>query len=253
MKKKTKRKIKRILIAVAILFGIVIVTKPWILKEAMIYVEYLMRGGNGGGGVSSRNVDGIDVSHHNGWINWGKVAENPNIQFVYVKATQGYGYRDPLFSRNLREARNAGLNVGVYHFFTSKKSGAQQFSHFKSTVGRNIGNIIPMVDVEYGGGIDGMSATEVQRELTSFCELIKAEYGRKPIIYTSGGIYNKMLGGKFDSYYIWISRYGRRPNLKGNGKYNIWQFSRKGTISGIEGNVDLNRLENGMTVDKLKL
>lgn len=102
------------------------------------------------------------------------------------------------------------------------------------------------------GGIEGMTASQLQSELTVFCELIKKEYGRKPIIYTSSSIYNNMLGGKFDSYYIWIARYGITPNLKSNSKHNVWQFSENGIVEGIDYNVDLNRFENGMTIEKMK-
>lgn len=242
------------IILVAITVGTIAITNPWLFKEGYLYVEHMLRGRNTNHGIDATKtrVDGIDVSHHNGWIDWEKVAGNPQIKFAYIKATQGVGYTDPMYKRNFRGAKKAGLNVGTYHFFTSKKSGERQFNYFKSIVGRNPGNIIPMVDVEYAGGIEGMTASQLQSELTVFCELIKNEYGRKPIIYTSSSIYNNMLGGKFDSYYIWIARYGITPNLKSNSKHNVWQFSENGIVEGIDYNVDLNRFENGMTIEKLK-
>lgn len=242
------------IILVAVTAGVIAITNQELLKEGYIYVDHVLRGKNTGIGMDAAKVrvDGIDVSHHNGWIDWKKVAENPKIQFVYIKATQGVGFTDPMYKRNFREARKAGLNVGAYHFFTSKKSGKLQFNYFKSIVGRNPGNIIPMVDVEYARGNSGMTASQLQSELTVFCELIKKEYGRKPIIYTSSAIYNKMLGGKFDSYYIWIARYGITPNLKSNRKHHVWQFTEHGIVDGIDYNVDLNRFESGMTIEELK-
>lgn len=199
------------------------------------------------------DADGIDVSHHNGRINWKKVAENGNIKFAYVKATEGTGYKDDRFVRNVREARKAGLEVGAYHFFTKAKSGKEQFEHFRNTVGhKHIGTLIPMVDVE-DSGIGGMKVSSLRMELKTFCQLIKQEYGRKPVIYTKSGIYNQCLIGEFDDYYIWISRYGRQPRLRNDGKYNIWQFTERGYVEGIGGYTDLNSLMNDMTVEKLKL
>lgn len=174
-------------------------------------------------------------------------------QTAVAKATQGVGYTDPMYRRNFRAAKKTGLNVGAYHFFTSRNSGERQFKYFRSVVGRNPGNIIPMVDVEPAGGIGAMTASQLQSELTVFCELIRKEYGKKPIIYTTSAIYNKIFGGKFDSYYIWIARYGFPPNIKSKRKHDIWQFTDHGVIEGVDYNVDLNRFDNGMTIEKLKL
>ena len=59
---------------------------------------------------------GIDVSNHQGRIDWNKVANDDNVQFVYIKATEGATYVSPTFEQNIREAREAGLKVGFYHF-----------------------------------------------------------------------------------------------------------------------------------------
>lgn len=80
--------------------------------------------------------DGIDVSKHNGIIKWGVVAKNKKVKFVYVKATEGYGYTDRLYRRNFRNARKAGLKVGSYHFLTSQSSVSAQFLHFSKVVRR---------------------------------------------------------------------------------------------------------------------
>ena len=234
-----------IILAIAIV--VVWMVNPWLVKEGWIYMT-------NGYGVNSRNVDtdGIDVSHYNGRINWDMVAENKNIKFVYVKATQGVGCKDRLFRRNMREAKDAGLEVGAYHFFTKKKSGEQQFEFFRKTVGHKyIGTMIPMVDVE-PHGVDGMKASDLRRELKVFCDLITKEYGRKPVIYTNCKIFNDRLNGEFDDYYIWICRYGMKPNLKRRSKYNIWQFSEHGRVDGIRGYTDLNTFTEGMSIEKLK-
>lgn len=241
-------------IVLVISIAVVWFTNPWLIREGIIYAEYLIRGDNSRGGIDASKVDtdGIDVSHHNGWIEWDKVAGNKNIKFVYVKATQGVGFEDDMFRRNIRKARRAGLEVGAYHFFTKKSSGRKQFEHFKRTVGHKyIGTIIPMVDVEYQG-INGMGASNLRKELKDFCHLIENEYGRKPIIYTNSGIYNNWFKGEFGGYYVWIARYGIKPNLKNNANHQIWQFTEHGRVDGIRGYTDLNSFSKEMSVDKLK-
>lgn len=233
---------------------VVWMVNPWLIKEGMIYAEYLIHGNSNIRGIDATKVkvDGIDVSHHNGWIDWKQVAANKNIKFVYVKATQGVGYQDPLFRRNVRNARKAGLEVGVYHFFTKKSSAKKQFEYFKKIVGHKyIGTIIPMVDVEFVG-VSGMGAEILRKELKIFSKLITTEYGRKPIIYTNPGIYNNWFKGELDDHYIWISRYGAKPNLKNNARHNIWQFTEHGTMNGIRGYTDFNTFSEDMTIDKLK-
>lgn len=241
------------LLVLSIAFTVVWITNPWLIKEGLIYVEYVVRG-NSSSGIDARKVkvDGIDVSHHNGWIEWEKVSANKQIKFVYVKATQGVGYEDPMFRRNIEDARKAGLDVGVYHFFTKKSSGRKQFEHFRKTVSHKyIGTIVPMVDVEYSG-VDGMGAANLRRELKEFCQLVAKEYGYKPVIYTNHGIYNDWFKGEFDDHYIWICRYGIMPKLKNNAKYSIWQFSEHGRVNGIRGHTDLNVFSGDMSLDKLK-
>ena len=61
-------------------------------------------------------VVGVDVSHHQDDIDWPKVSQS-NVRFAYIKATEGGDYVDPKFTDNWKQARAAGLAVGVYHFF----------------------------------------------------------------------------------------------------------------------------------------
>lgn len=245
------------LVALVMAVAVVALVSPATIERCRLYVEHVAyklgrRYAARGVDASLVAVDGIDVSHHNGWIDWDQVAQNKKIQFVYVKATQGTSFIDPMYRHNVREASAAGLNVGVYHFFTAKASGASQFRHFRKTVGQNAGNLIPMVDVERDGGVDGMTAAQLQTELATFCELVQKEYGCYPIIYTSTGIHDKMLGGRFDDHPLWIAHYGKRPHLRG-ARHAIWQFTSQGVVKGIDHRVDLNRLDHGTTVEQLKM
>ena len=206
------------------------------------------------GTVDARKVkvDGIDVSHHNGTIDWPTVATNKNIKFVYLKATEGRTHRDRHFKRNAKEARRAGLDVGAYHFLTNKSAVKTQFEHFRKTTADCGMTLIPMLDVEELG-MRGSSMTEVSQMVSEFCQLCEKHYGRKPVIYGPGHYFRNGLAQNFANYYIWGSSYIGKPNIGSATKLNIWQFTEKGRVEGIRGPVDLNRFENGMTIEKLRL
>lgn len=74
-------------------------------------------------------VKGIDVSYHNGDIDFNAVAAD-TVSFVYIKATEGGRWQDSCFARNFDAARAAGLSVGAYHFFRFEVSGLRQAYNF---------------------------------------------------------------------------------------------------------------------------
>ena len=224
-----------------------------LLSSPIIYKLII---GGGGGGITppfiTRGYDGIDVSHHNGAIRWNKVARNSNIKFVYVKATEGRSLKDNMFYQNTIDARRAGMNVGAYLFVNSYSSAMDHFLFFKNTVRGTNFNLIPMIDLEQSG-IHGKSMGQIRDLVIELCSLLKSEYGKRPIIYTTYKIYNEIKCPEIDRQYIWICKYGSKPELVNDSKYQIWQYSEKGKIDGIKGYVDLNKFMNGMTIDKLKL
>ena len=88
---------------------------------------------------------GIDISHHNGKIDWGIV---PSVDFVYIKATEGATYIDPMYNVNLKGARSRKYKVGAYHYFRTSSSATKQFENFKKQVKRTDVDLIPVVDVD---------------------------------------------------------------------------------------------------------
>ncbi|TGU69877.1 lysozyme, partial [Mesorhizobium sp. M1C.F.Ca.ET.144.01.1.1] len=95
-------------------------------------------------------IRGIDVSHHQGQIDWQRVAAD-DVAFAIIKATEGGTHVDTEFATNLREARAAGLAVGAYHFFTFCRPGADQAKNFIAAVPRGEALLPPVVDIEFGG------------------------------------------------------------------------------------------------------
>lgn len=240
-----------VIIVMDIIFRLV---APSAFNQCLRYLQRRTVGVIPIGTVDARKVkvDGIDVSHHNGTIDWATVATNKNIKFVYLKATEGSTHRDRHFKRNAKEARRAGLDVGAYHFLTNKSAVKTQFEHFRKTTADCGMTLIPMLDVEEQG-LQGSSMAEVILMVAEFCQLCEKRYGRKPVIYAPKHYFRNGLAHHFANYYIWCSSFAGKPTIGSVTKVNIWQFTEKGRVDGIRGRVDLNRFKNGMTIEKLRL
>ncbi len=178
---------------------------------------------------------GIDVSHHNGVIDWKKVSKTP-LLFVYVKATEGATHVDKRYAANIAGARKAGYKVGSYHFFRMTSGAHAQFANFAKTVDRRKQDLIPMVDVETA---DKHPVSELRDSLNVFIGLIRKHYGVRPMIYATNRSYNELCGGLYPSYPLYIGRYGSNPpQLKGKSRYTIWQYTESAHIDGIPKPVD---------------
>lgn len=204
-------------------------------------------------GKNSLKYDGIDVSHHQGEINWKEVAKDKRIKFVYIKATQGATIIDKRYEENIKRARRAGLRCGSYHYFSSHTSVREQFLQFKRVVKKSKQNLIPMVDVEKEG-MDRWTRQQVQDSLALFCRLVKQHYGKLPLIYSHFKYYNTHLSPQFNRYFLFLGKYSvPAPYINGAGRHNIWQYSERGRIRGIKGFVDLDRLMGDTKVSDLLL
>ena len=187
---------------------------------------------------ASTNNYGIDISHHNGKIDWEKVSSTP-LLFVYIKATEGATHVDKRYLENFEGAKEAGYKVGSYHFFRMTSSAHEQFTNFKKIVDRDKQDLIPMVDIETS---DKHSAKELRDSLNVFIGLVRDYYGVRPMIYATNQSYNELCGGLYPSYHLYIGRYGNNaPRLKGKGVYTIWQYTETARIDGIPKPVDKAR------------
>lgn len=195
--------------------------------------------------------DGIDVSRHNGRIDWKKVSKNRNIKYVFIKATEGYGHVDKNYLHNARQAHKHHLKVGIYHYFTSRSSALQQFNWFKQNANQTWQDLVPVVDVEEMQG--WRDHKQLQDSLAVFVRLVKKHYGCLPIIYSNRHFYNANLSPRFNKHYLFIASYSSRAPILNGASYDIWQYSEKGRIRGIEGYVDLSRMSKKMTLKKMLL
>lgn len=190
---------------------------------------------------------GIDVSKWNGEIDWDRV-KNAGVQFAIVRA----GYRgsvtgslveDPNFAANMKGAAASGVPTGVY-FFTQAVNEVEAVEE-ASTVLQLIREYhleYPVfIDTEGAGGegrADGLDPETRTLVCEAFCRTIE-NAGYDAGVYASRNWYNNNLyTDRLQNYYIWLAEYRGTPLYQ--GYYNMWQYTSKGTIDGIAGNVDMN-------------
>lgn len=203
----------------------------------------------GSDGAIQTNVNGavfgIDVSKHNGKIDWNAVKAS-GVDFVIIRcayrgSSTGALIEDPNFHTNIKGATAAGLKVGIYLFSQAvNEVEAVKEASLAVSLAKGYNLTYPIfIDTEASGGradkIDVATRTAV---VNAFCQTVQSA-GYKPGIYASKSWYESNLNmGAIGSYKIWLAQYASAPTY--NGKYDMWQYSSKGKINGISGNVDLN-------------
>ena len=184
-------------------------------------------------------VQGIDVSHHQGSIDWPALAAD-GVDFAFIKATEGGDFSDARFKENWQAARAAGVVAGAYHFYTFCRKPQEQAAHFIATVPKETGMLAPAVDVEYGGNCDRKpSRVEFAAEFNAFLRQVEAHFGQRMVIYATKESYTTLLAGRFTDRPFWFRSIASAPVLS-DRKWTFWQYHNKGQRSGIDGPVDLN-------------
>ena len=182
------------------------------------------------------SVHGIDVSAYQGRINWPEVARH-NVQFAFIKATEGVTLRDRHFRRNWDAARAAGVYRGAYHYFQPNYDGARQANLFTRTVPLAPGDLPPVLDVEHAEFHD---VAAMRRNVSVWLRLVERHYGVRPILYSNYSFYKRHLAGHFDKYPLWLAHYEVSAPRLPREKWIIWQHSDEAYIPGIRGTVDFN-------------
>lgn len=189
-------------------------------------------------------IHGIDVSRHNGSINWDEVSSHTRVdgklQFAIIKATEGGDLIDPNFETNWAEAKKHGLVRGAYHFFATSTDPHTQAINYLATVKHESGDFVPVLDFEN----DGRSHAErdkLSENANTWLKVVEEQVGKKPIIYTNHLVYNKYIKNKIEGYDIWLADYSMyNPKVYDIENLLMWQLSDGGVVSGISTTVDLN-------------
>jgi lysozyme len=181
-------------------------------------------------------VRGIDVSHHQGSIDWRKVAAD-DVAFAFIKASEGGDHRDSRFTINWLEAEAAGLKVGAYHFFTFCRPGHEQAANFMAVLGTRSSQLPAVLDLEFGGNCSATpTSSAIKTEIENFLEPVERQLGRPVVFYVTP----EFLDAYQDALPprpLWIRSIFRYPKQK---NWLFWQYHHAGSVDGIEGRVDLN-------------
>lgn len=197
------------------------------------------------GKLSPKNyaVHGVDVSRWQGDIDW-PTLRTQGANFVYIKATDGGDHLDPMFKKNWREAHQAGLKRGAYHFFYWCRVASEQADWFIRNVPKVEGALPPVIDVEYNGQSSckrRLSPEKRREKMQVFMDRLEAHYGQRPVIYTAPDFYADNLRGHFKNYPFWLRAVAEHPSKVYPGRdFVFWQYSGSGLSQGVKGKIDLN-------------
>jgi lysozyme len=181
------------------------------------------------------NATGVDASFWQGEnINWQQFKDN-NISFAFLRATSGVRV-DATYARNYERAGVAGILRGAYHYLSPQSDAIEQARLFAATA---LDSELPLVaDIEAEG------LTEVP--VRSFLSELETLTGKKPIIYTSAGRWQALLGTATpwaSQYQLWVAHWTTRPDPilpSAWSSWVFWQFTNAGTLPGHSGNIDMN-------------
>lgn len=200
---------------------------------------------NGDGSLNTGTVMGIDISKHNGNIDWNAV-KNSGVQYVILRcgyrgSASGVLVEDQKFKRNIQGATAAGLKVGIY-FFSQAVNEVEAVEEASMTLSliKNYRITYPVyIDVESANGrADGISKAARTSVINAFCQTIRNS-GYTPGLYANKNwLTEKINTGALGGCKIWLAQYVAAPTY--GGRYEMWQYSSRGSIAGIKGNVDLN-------------
>jgi lysozyme len=185
-------------------------------------------------------VRGIDVSDHQGTVNWTAVSKS-GVEFAITKATEGGTFVADSFQRNWSGIRSVGLVRGAYHFYRPRTDALAQANLFLNMVKLEPGDLPPVLDIESDDGVD---SERIRAGIRSWLVRVESATGRRPILYTYPGFWER-LGNwqEFREYPLWIAHYttAARPWVPGGwNTWTMWQFTDRGTVNGVTGPVDVN-------------
>lgn len=192
---------------------------------------------------------GIDVSTHQGTVDWDEVA-GAGLSFAIIKATQGRSeataglrnFTDSKFKRNITEAHRIGLRVGVYHYLTAHtvSEAMEEAEYFLSVIEpyKPLIDLWAVVDVE--SKYLPKDKTLLTQIVDTFCSRVTSA-GMQPMVYTNPD-YLKHRLNDISYWPLWLALWRKKTNVPTVAEYpslKLWQWGGE-AISGIGGNVDAN-------------
>ncbi len=209
---------------------------------------------------SPTRLEGIDVSHWQGTIDWAKVRA-AGKKFAYIKASEHTTFVDDTYQTNRSRAKSAGLKVGAYHFARPNIGTTDAYAeadHFIETADWTSGELRPVLDLEDTGGL---TSSALQTWVKAFVQRIYDRTGVRAVIYVSPAFWSSKMGNstwfaKNGYDVLWIAHWttAGSPSIPaenwGGKSWTFWQYTSDGSVPGISGRVDLDRY-NGTDLTKV--
>lgn len=207
-------------------------------------------------------VEGVDVYDGNGTIDWTKVAGDGR-HFAFMKATQGDYNTQTTFPANWSGAKAAGVLRSPYHFFDPTIDGVAQANHFltvlKAAGGLQPGDLPPMLDIEcptastqaasnqnceYMGNSGWVASATLSQRVFDWLTTVETATGRKAVIYSYPSWFADVgfTDAKLAGYPLFIATLSTCASVPAPWtSADFWQYSWTGTVTGITGQVDVDR------------
>ncbi|RUT30186.1 glycoside hydrolase [Arsenicitalea aurantiaca] len=188
-------------------------------------------------------IHGIDVARYQGRIDF-HAARRAGTQFVFMKATEGGDYIDPMFYENWNAARNAGVPRGAYHFMTWCRPAHEQAAWFAQMVPNDPDALPPVLDLEWNNHSrckPTLSRDEALGKIAIMLQAMERHTGKLPIIYTDINFHRDILEGVHLDNAFWLRSTAAEPHERYNNRpWTFWQWTQTGTVPGIDVEVDRN-------------
>lgn len=195
-------------------------------------------------------IYGVDISHYQGEISWIDVNTIYNeipVDFVFIRATMGVEAKDKRFAVNWKAAQSRTKLRGAYHYFRPNENSIRQARNFIHTVELRPGDLPPVLDIEERPQKQSMDSLKVG--LKRWLDEVERYYGIQPILYSGDSYFTDFLEREFSDYVLWIANYNFWVD-KPKKHWAFWQFSERGYVRGITGDVDLNMFKG--TIEELE-
>jgi|GEM_PF-3699973 len=190
--------------------------------------------------LEGNSVHGVDVSNWQGNINWSLV-KGAGVAFAFLKATEGAGFVDGAYGRNLSGCRKESILVGAYHFARpGSGSAAAQAKHFTQVVvkyGKQ--GIMPALDLEDAGHL---GSTQLLQWVEEWLATVKQVLQQNAVLYVSPAFVQAHMPSATFSMPLWTAQWQCKAprQVPGWKSWTFWQYTNAGRVAGIEGNVDLD-------------
>lgn len=186
-------------------------------------------------------IKGIDVSKHQGIIDWKKVKDD-GIEFAIIRI--GYGGSEPVkdskFEENYKNARAVGIKVGayLYSYANSQSDIDKEKASVKTWLNGRVLDLPFYIDVEDKKTQGDLSVSALSNLVNSFCEYIENLGYWAGIYANKNWLETKLDMNKLNKYTVWLAQWTNNPTYKGS--YAMWQYTSNGSVNGIGGCVDMN-------------